>query len=139
MPDSSDACPTTYATTASGCPETEPPPPYPVAPCSLGRRPDHDCTPGAVFKRATARKVCRSGYTERARNVSQATKERVYERYGVVARKPGEYEVDHLVPLSLGGSNALRNLWPQRVHTRWGTDERIVPRPHSAAAFAPAG
>jgi hypothetical protein len=45
--------------------------------------------------------------------VPPALKERVYRSYGVGAHRPGAYEIDHLVALSLGSSNAQANLWPQ--------------------------
>jgi hypothetical protein len=37
----------------------------------------------------------------------------VYAEYGIAERNPGDYEVDHLVPLELGGSNDIANLWPE--------------------------
>jgi hypothetical protein len=47
------------------------------------------------------------------RNVWTAVKNRVYAAYGIAAANRGEYTIDHLVPLSLGGSNRPDNLWPQ--------------------------
>jgi hypothetical protein len=82
--------------------------------CKRGRLPDRRCTPGAVFKRATAARICRPGYSGRARNVSESRKQRVYLAYGIRRHRPGEYEIDHLISLELGGSNSLRNLWPER-------------------------
>lgn len=82
--------------------------------CRRGRLPDHGCTPGGVFRRATAGQVCRSGYSRRARNVSESLKRRVYVSYGIRRHHPGEYEVDHLISLELGGSNSQKNLWPER-------------------------
>jgi hypothetical protein len=35
----------------------------------------------------------------------------------IEAHKPGEYEIDHLVSLELGGSSSIRNLWPQSYVT----------------------
>ena len=48
-----------------------------------------------------------------ARNVPQAQKQAVYDAYGIPGHKTGDYEIDHLVPLALGGSNHSSNLWPQ--------------------------
>lgn len=45
------------------------------------------------------------------RNVSTKTKDEVCRSYGVFDRR--DYTVDHLIPLSLGGSNHVCNLWCQ--------------------------
>jgi hypothetical protein len=115
-PDASDACPTQPGTDPNGCPPPPPPPPPPAAPCQVdGPYPDAICTPGAVFKKVTAKQVCRPGYSRRARRVSQSTKDRVFARYGITVHDGTTYEVDHFIPLELGGSNAMRNLFPEAV------------------------
>jgi hypothetical protein len=78
-----------------------------------GPLPDPACTPGAIFAGATAGQVCRPGYAESVRNVSPALKSEVYGEYGIYSHVRGSYEVDHLVSLELGGSNARANLWPE--------------------------
>ena len=45
------------------------------------------------------------------RSVDSSTKVKVYQMYGV--KPSGEYTIDHLIPLFLGGSNHIDNLWPQ--------------------------
>ena len=46
------------------------------------------------------------------RDVSTATKKQVYAEYGVSYPQPtGAYEVDHFIPLEIGGSNDITNLW----------------------------
>ncbi len=47
------------------------------------------------------------------RNVSSNRKGSVYYSYKIPKGERSQYTIDHLVPLSLGGSNNLRNLWPQ--------------------------
>jgi hypothetical protein len=38
----------------------------------------------------------------------------VFLAYGLAPRQtPGAYEIDHLIPLALGGSNDVANLWPE--------------------------
>ncbi|MDX6664095.1 MAG: hypothetical protein QOG68_301 [Solirubrobacteraceae bacterium] len=79
-----------------------------------GKRPDPRCTPGARFARATKAKVCRPGYSAGVRNVSASTKAAVYTAYGMTRHFDGsDGEVDHLVSLELGGSNARTNLFPE--------------------------
>lgn len=80
-----------------------------------GSLPDPACTPGAVLASATPARICVSGYTVRVRNVSETLKARVYAAYGIASHAAGSYEVDHLVALELGGSNARANLWPERA------------------------
>jgi hypothetical protein len=56
-------------------------------------------------------------YSERIaycqRNVSYELREAVCERDGVENRQG--YKVDHIVPLSIGGSNSAKNLWCQHL------------------------
>jgi len=79
--------------------------------------PDPKMTPGDVLTMdATA--VCQPGYAKSVRNVPQSVKNQVYRQYGVTSRQPHEYEVDHLISLQLGGSNSIRNLWPQSFVTQ---------------------
>lgn len=79
-----------------------------------GELPDPRCTPGARFARATRAKVCTPGYSSRVRSVSASKKDAVYRAYGMTERFDGSNgEVDHLVSLELGGSNAKANLFPE--------------------------
>lgn len=73
-------------------------------------------TPGAALDVDTA-DICVPGYTKRVRNVPAAVKRLVYASYGVRTHKAGDYEVDHLISLELGGSNSVRNLWPESYRT----------------------
>lgn len=77
--------------------------------------PDAKLTPGAVNPAATLSVICVRGYTSKpgVRHVTQATKNAVFSEYGVNRNNGGPYEVDHLISLELGGSNDIKNLWPQ--------------------------
>jgi hypothetical protein len=74
---------------------------------------DKACTPGAVFANVTTAQICKSGYASSVRDVSESTKDEVYAEYGITTHTTGQYEVDHLVSLELGGSNDIANLWPE--------------------------
>ena len=75
--------------------------------------PDQHSTTGAVFPNVTSARVCKAGYASSVRNVSQAVKDKVYTEYGIAKHSTGEYEVDHEIPLEIGGSNDIANLWPE--------------------------
>jgi len=81
--------------------------------------PDHSLTPGAVFSGVTKDQVCVSGYSASVRSVSSSEKAEVYAEYHT-ADTPGMYEVDHLISLELGGSNDIRNLWPEPYNGTYG-------------------
>jgi hypothetical protein len=81
-----------------------------------GMLPDPSCTPGSVDPAVTQANIgstiCRSGYTETVRPPESQTEqfklsvaEPAYGQSGVSG------ELDHLVPLELGGSNDATNLW----------------------------
>jgi hypothetical protein len=83
-----------------------------------GVLPDPRCTPGSIDPAVTQRDlhstICRSGYTKTVRP-SEPQTERfkyhvAYPAYGLGWKTT---ELDHLVPLELGGSNDATNLWPE--------------------------
>lgn len=88
-----------------------------------GPFPDLTCTPGAVFN-VTAAQVCISGYSSSVRDVSESLKNQVYAAYGIINRSPGQYEVDHFIPLELGGSNDITNLFPEAASPKPGFHEK---------------
>ena len=91
-----------------------PPIATPVPPAIAGALPKTTLTPGETFADVTAAEVCVSGYASRARNVLREQYLQVYSAYGLAyPQPPGTYELDHLIPLELGGDNSDRNLWPE--------------------------
>jgi hypothetical protein len=83
--------------------------------CVRSARPDRHCSPGAYYSRLTKRVICSSSFhTSAIRNVPQSEKFRVEREYGMAAAYYGRtIEIDHIVPLELGGSNAIANLFPE--------------------------
>ena len=60
----------------------------------------------------TVQDLCVPGYSRKVRNVPAEMKREVYREYGITSHGSGDYEVDHLIPLELGGSNSIKNLRP---------------------------
>ena len=83
-----------------------------------GQLPDPGCTPGSVGSTDQAQ-VCASGkpsFSDAHRPAEAATagpKTAAMRAYHVPATDRPRTEYDHLVPLALGGSNDVSNLWPQ--------------------------
>ena len=78
--------------------------------------PDPKLTPGDTLDVTLADLQVR-GYSSKVRNVPISVKREVYASYGIAHWEKGEYEIDHLISLSLGGSNSKKNLWPQSYLT----------------------
>jgi hypothetical protein len=88
-----------------------------------GALPDPVCTPGAIFP-VTKEQVCKPGYARSVRNVPTSVKAAVFLSYGIRSHRTGEWEVDHLISLELGGSNAIMNLWPEAAKPVPGFHEK---------------
>ncbi|KAI8618019.1 hypothetical protein BC830DRAFT_1110757 [Chytriomyces sp. MP71] len=51
---------------------------------------------------------------------STAIKQQVASSYGIPENLWNQYEFDHLIPLEIGGTNAVENLWPQPGPLHYG-------------------
>ncbi|HKV59835.1 MAG TPA: HNH endonuclease [Ktedonobacteraceae bacterium] len=89
-----------------------------------GGLPDSACTPGAIFPNATVQQICTPGYASSVRNVPFSEADQVYAEYGIYHHYSGEFEDDHLVPLELGGSNDIANLWPEAANPTPGFHQK---------------
>lgn len=89
--------------------------------------PDAAVTPGAV-RTTDAAEICAPSFrTKPFRHTSAATKRQVYREYGGVPNKgicQGGCEVDHLIPLELGGLDDIKDLWPQPSQPKPGFHEK---------------
>jgi hypothetical protein len=83
--------------------------------------PDPKLTPGAVATTEMAT-ICQRGYSRSVRHTSGQLKHQVYAEYGI-DRNAGHYEIDHLIPLGIGGADTRENLWPESRDTQpWNAD-----------------
>jgi hypothetical protein len=74
--------------------------------------PNPRLTPGDAFD-VTVKDIAVPGYAKRVRHVPVSLKRAVFKAYGIPWERHSGYEVDHLISLELGGSNSIRNLWPE--------------------------
>jgi hypothetical protein len=96
---------------------------------SRGGLADRRCTPGAIDTRVTQhnikRTICHPGYSQTVRPPTSYTnrlKVAGIGEYGFADTDLADYEEDHLVAISLGGSpTSPRNLWPEPHAGRWGS------------------
>ena len=69
--------------------------------------PDPKLTPGKIARKDKDRL-----------GVTEEMERRVFSRYRIEWRRRAEFKVDHLIPIELGGADAVDNLWPQSLSTR---------------------
>jgi hypothetical protein len=73
--------------------------------------PDPTITPGAV-RTAEVGEIC-STPTSELRRWNRDRDNRILSEYGLPPGPHPDWEVDHLIPLCLGGSDRDANLWPE--------------------------
>jgi hypothetical protein len=99
-----------------------------------GQLPDPRCTPGsidpAVTQASIRSTICKKGWTATVRPPESQTQRFKYQVAYPAYGDPGSKrtELDHLVPLELGGSNDATNLWPESppVPNPKDTVERVL-------------
>jgi hypothetical protein len=74
--------------------------------------PEAKLTPGAT-RPATREDVCSSHPEQSALLIPASVRQKVFESYGLPNARPDAYEVDYLITPELGGSDDIRNLWPE--------------------------
>jgi hypothetical protein len=87
--------------------------------------PDPTLTPGAV-RTTNIGEICSTG-TRELRHWSRERDDRIMIEYGLPPGSHPDYEVDHLVPLGIGGADDDANLWaePRRsVEPVWNAERK---------------
>jgi len=96
--------------------------------------PDPRCTPGVAVEAVTQQNlhatVCgKGGYTRTVRPpraVTDAAKKNLLAAYNISRSRTHEYELDHLLDLSAGGSTAVQHLFPQTNTLKTATGSAYV-------------
>jgi hypothetical protein len=73
--------------------------------------PDPTLTPGVV-RTTDAGDICSHG-TRELRHWSRERDDRIMAEYSLPAGPHPDFEIDHLIPLCLGGADDDKNLWPE--------------------------
>jgi len=81
-------------------------------------RPDPKLTPGDTIA-VTKEELCGARHTSLIDPIPVRVKGQVFDRYGISTAGPFSYNIDHLIPAKLGGSNSIKNLWPQPLSGEW--------------------
>jgi anti-sigma factor RsiW len=79
--------------------------------------PDASLTPGAVHA-LTVGEVCKAG-GPRENRPPLPLQMAVFHEYGMDGAPAQQYEVDHLITPALGGTDDIRNLWPESYSSQW--------------------
>ena len=79
--------------------------------------PNRSLTPGAT-RRVTLSEVCSAPQEQVIGDVSVSLRQKVLQEYGIANARPEDYEIDYLIAPRLGGTEDIRNLWPEPYRAR---------------------
>ena len=86
---------------------------------------DPTLTPGAV-RTTDAADVCSHG-TNQLRRMSRERSDAIMAKYGLPGGRHSDYEIDHLIPLGIGGADSDANLWPEprvSIEPEWNAERK---------------
>jgi len=82
--------------------------------------PDPRFTPGVAQPIALSA-ICYAANDEVVRSVPDSVQQAVFREYGISNAPASDYEVDYLITPGLGGTDNIRNLWPQPHDSNWNS------------------
>ncbi len=91
---------------------------------TISALPDPNCTPGVALNNLDTSDICQPDFASDEEQTSSGLLNQLLSEYRISPDETEEYVVDHLISTSLGGSNDLANLWPQRQDPRPGFHEK---------------
>ena len=87
--------------------------------------PDPTITPGSV-RTTDVGEICSHG-TRELRHWSRERDDRIMAEYGLSPGPHPQYEIDHLIPLAIGGADDDANLWPEprsSIEPQWNAERK---------------
>jgi hypothetical protein len=87
--------------------------------------PDPVLTPGQA-RTANIGEIC-STPTSRVRHWARERDDRIMAEYGLPGGRHPDFEIDHLIPLCLGGTDDDANLWPEprrSIESTWNAERK---------------
>jgi len=86
--------------------------------------PDRRLTPGAV-RTISLNEVCSNNYSDDAQLLPASVQKKVLKEYGVESAQSRDYQLDYLITPQLGGTDDVRNLWPEpQFSTQWNVQAK---------------
>ena len=84
-----------------------------------GPKPRFGLTPGET-RPITLEGVCLYSNAEvTTSDIPEDVRQKVFAAYGIKSSQANQFEVDYLITPDLGGTESIRNLWPQPYSARW--------------------
>jgi Putative zinc-finger len=93
-------------------PQSSQPPSFPFGQIASAAVPDRSLTPGAT-RPVSINEVCSTTHEEVVREVPASLRQQVFHEYGIASARADDYEIDLLIAPRLGGTEDIRNLWPE--------------------------
>jgi hypothetical protein len=93
--------------------------------CAQAVMPDPTLTPGAV-RTTDAADVCSHG-TKGLRHMNRERSDAIMADHGLPGGRHPDYEIDHLIPLGIGGADSDANLWPEprvSIEPEWNAERK---------------
>jgi hypothetical protein len=80
-------------------------------------------TPGDARK-VSKEQICAPDYLASIKPTRDSVKEEAFSRYGIRDGKSSTEVLDHLIPIELGGTDSVENLWPEPAKGDWNATQK---------------